>query len=629
MFRPVRSEWMEILIERSAVDEVLNALAESGVIELQRELTTAIPFEVESNESARARLASVRSAYAGYRHVLPVPDRSDVPADAINLPTEQAVTAVTEGLARWKERVDPTAARLRALDTEREELELLDACLVALPTATVDLAYFRSHGAAPGRYTPWLAMGEALDPEFLVTLPHSVLLESFPLPGKDPRVVLVGVTETGSLAELERRMHAQRVRFARVPEWIRGDAPAARRLIAQRAEEIGREREDLGAKLAESNRDHHVAGYLWLAERHRWLLETLDYSWCGRNFVLLTGWVPVNLRGRLEDCLRASGEPYLVHADTEGDHGEGPVMLYNPRWMRRFELFVRAFGLPAANEVDPSPLLALAMPLMFGYMFGDVGQGLILLIVGLLLRERYPVMGLFVPAGVAGIVFGFLFGSIFCFEHVIHPLWINPMEDPILILAVPLLFGAGFMLIGLGLASVQAHWAGQAAHWWQMELPVILIYLGVLLLLPAAGAGQVVLSTGLVWLMVAAGWRGARRAGAKGLLVEPFAVLAPLIEDLFQLLINTLSFVRVGAFALAHVGLSLAVVALSEIPESMLGRIMILVFGNLLVVGLEGLVVSIQTTRLVLFEFFRRFLQAGGRPFRPLMPPETAAPTGG
>lgn len=197
------------------------------------------------------------------------------------------------------------------------------------------------------------------------------------------------------------------------------------------------------------------------------------------------------------------------------------------------------------------------------------------------------------------------------------------------ILAVPLLFGAAFMLTGMLLASVQAHWAGQGGHWWQLELPVILIYLGVLLLLPAATAGRALLALGLVWLVVASAVRGARRSGVKGVLVEPLVVLAPLIEDLFQLLINTLSFVRVGAFALAHVGLSLAVLALTEIPESAPARWAILVFGNLVVIGLEGLVVSIQTTRLVLFEFFRRFLQAGGRPFRPLIPPPSAASTEG
>jgi V/A-type H+-transporting ATPase subunit I len=100
-------------------------------------------------------------------------------------------------------------------------------------------------------------------------------------------------------------------------------------------------------------------------------------------------------------------------------------------------------------------------------------------------------------------------------------------------------------------------------------------------------------------------------------------LLAGLLEDIFQLLINTLSFVRVGAFALAHAGLSSAVISLAGMSDALSLQLLTLVLGNLFVTGLEGLVVSIQTTRLVLFEFFRRFLHTGGRPFRPLLPPES------
>jgi V/A-type H+-transporting ATPase subunit I len=84
--------------------------------------------------------------------------------------------------------------------------------------------------------------------------------------------------------------------------------------------------------------------------------------------------------------------------------------------------------------------------------------------------------------------------------------------------------------------------------------------------------------------------------------------------------------VRVGAFALAHAGLSMAVVGLSDATTSMLFTALILLLGNVLIIALEGLVVSIQTTRLVLFEFFIRFLHGEGRPFRPLEPLITYRP---
>ncbi|MDJ0893080.1 MAG: ATPase, partial [Gammaproteobacteria bacterium] len=88
-----------------------------------------------------------------------------------------------------------------------------------------------------------------------------------------------------------------------------------------------------------------------------------------------------------------------------------------------------------------------------------------------------------------------------------------------------------------------------------------------------------------------------------------------------RLLVNTVSFARVGAFALAHAGLSSAIVTLADAADVWWLAGLVLLLGNLLVILLEALVVSVQTTRLVLFEFFMRFLRAEGRPFRPLRPP--------
>ncbi len=97
--------------------------------------------------------------------------------------------------------------------------------------------------------------------------------------------------------------------------------------------------------------------------------------------------------------------------------------------------------------------------------------------------------------------------------------------------------------------------------------------------------------------------------------------LGALLESIFQLIVNTISFVRVGAFALAHGGLSLAFITLAGSTESLAAQVLILLTGNLVVIMLEGLVVTIQTTRLILFEFFIRFLQCTGRMFRPLAAP--------
>jgi V/A-type H+-transporting ATPase subunit I len=110
---------------------------------------------------------------------------------------------------------------------------------------------------------------------------------------------------------------------------------------------------------------------------------------------------------------------------------------------------------------------------------------------------------------------------------------------------------------------------------------------------------------------------------ARGNVIAMIASLATLVETTVQLILNTVSFVRVGAFALAHAGLSLAFNIMAESTGSVLVSMLILLLGNIIVIMLEGLVVSIQTTRLILFEFFIRFLQANGRVFKPLSGPLT------
>jgi V/A-type H+-transporting ATPase subunit I len=119
---------------------------------------------------------------------------------------------------------------------------------------------------------------------------------------------------------------------------------------------------------------------------------------------------------------------------------------------------------------------------------------------------------------------------------------------------------------------------------------------------------------GVAWSMVAA---VVQRPSLKSALLG----LGGLAEHTVQILINTLSFARVGAFALAHAGLASAVVALARAADNALVGVIVLVLGNVLILVVEGLVVSIQTTRLVLFEFFTRFFRPEGREFRPLATP--------
>jgi V/A-type H+-transporting ATPase subunit I len=319
--------------------------------------------------------------------------------------------------------------------------------------------------------------------------------------------------------------------------------------------------------------------------------------------------------------------------------------------------------MPAGNEADPSVLLALVVPLMFGYMFGDVGQGVIIAAVGFALRRRFALARLFIAGGLAATAFGFVFGSVFSL-HVLPPLWVEPLADPLAVLAAPLVGGAFLLIAGLALAALQAHWRGELAGWAAADAGYVLSYVGLvaaplmaMVAPPAIPAALAAAALGAAWFCAGRVGRAliqarqdpahraqtapaaasnaaattattatattasATTAGITAALTAGFAAVGELVERLLQVLLNTLSFARVGAFALAHAGLSSALLALTQAAPHPLIAALVVVLGNAIVVLLEGLVVSIQTTRLVLFEFFARFLAGQGRVFRPLPPP--------
>jgi V/A-type H+/Na+-transporting ATPase subunit I len=272
-------------------------------------------------------------------------------------------------------------------------------------------------------------------------------------------------------------------------------------------------------------------------------------------------------------------------------------------------------------------------PLMFGFMFGDVGQGAVLLALGLALRKRVPVFSLLVPYGGMAIIFGFLFGSIFANKGVIPYLWLSPIEHPVLLMGIAISFGVIILTTGLLLDAFSAFWRRRLALWIATKGGILVAYHGIILAgagyLGVVAPGTASLGLNMMWLGFAWFVLGTTLTSHHNKLLELPKALGELLESMLQLVVNTISFVRVGAFALAHAGVAAAIMAMGEAAGTFIGWLLIMVFMNALVIALKGLIVGIQTTRLLLFEFFIRFLTAEGRQLKPLTGPGTAIrPTG-
>jgi V/A-type H+-transporting ATPase subunit I len=256
-------------------------------------------------------------------------------------------------------------------------------------------------------------------------------------------------------------------------------------------------------------------------------------------------------------------------------------------------------------------------PLLFGYMFGDVIQGLVLMVLGLALHRRWPMLRLLVAGGFAAVIFGFVFGSAGSIHGLVHPLWMEPLDDPLPVLFAPLVFGSILLAFGLSLNGLESYWRGELAMWLTGDVGFLLLYIGIILLF-VHSAGLLLGLLGIV-LFVTGRARRARSA------TSGLVAIGELVEKCAQILVNTLSFVRVGAFALAHAGLSSALASMADATGSVFGHVLVLIIGNVLIIVTEVMVASIQTTRLVLLEFFTRFFVSTGREFHPLPSPSASS----
>ncbi|HBE93111.1 MAG TPA: ATPase, partial [Gammaproteobacteria bacterium] len=196
-------------------------------------------------------------------------------------------------------------------------------------------------------------------------------------------------------------------------------------------------------------------------------------------------------------------------------------------------------------------------------------------------------------------------------------LWVHPIEQPLPVLMVPLIGGVVILLLGLLLNAAASWWRGEFTRWLQLEAAIMVLYISLIVSYFSA-ASLYISGLALIWYLT-----GTVLQSSHAVVKTLAAAVGSLLESMFQLLINTISFVRVGAFALAHAGLSLAFYTMASATNSMIISFLILLIGNIIIIMLEGLVVTIQTTRLILFEFFIRFLRGTGRTFRPLAAPDT------
>lgn len=359
---------------------------------------------------------------------------------------------------------------------------------------------------------------------------------------------------------------------------------------------------------------------------------------------LLSGFVKADEVDHYKAIFKDLPSTIEVKDPSEVPDLECPTLLKNNWFAKPFEMFLGMYGVPKYTDFDPTGFMAFTYCLLFGIMFGDLGQGLVLFILGLVFEKKGQIFGIINRCGITSMIFGFLFGSVFGYEELLNPVHqslfgvreklfdVMAQSSTMVLLIGAVAIGAVLILTTQCMNIVNRfkhHQLGDAIFsqngiaglvfyggivfaivatmllGWNVLNPV---YLGIFIVLPVISfVMKEPLSNAVEHKTVKPeeGWGGYIAQS-----------IFELIDVLLTFVTNSMSYLRVGGFVLSHAGMMLVVMTLVEMTGK--AGVAVLIFGNIFVMVLEGLIVGIQTLRLEYYEMFSRYYDAGGVQFNAL-----------
>jgi len=383
--------------------------------------------------------------------------------------------------------------------------------------------------------------------------------------------------------------------------------------LPQEAERIKKERQNLarrhGADLrrAESGIAHRLQA-----------LNALPLSGLTVHAFVLEGWVPADARRALAQRLQEDvGESVVLTeiSREEWRSEDAPVVLRNPRLFRPFEAVIGLLPLPRYGSIDPTPFVAVFFPVFFGLILGDIGYGLVLAAVGLLLHRRSKpgttlrsVSEIAGPCALfsilSGVLFGEFFGDLGHRWFGFEPLLFRREEALIPFLLLTLAIGAVHIVLGLVLGVVSAgrehrrHAVGRGAS----AIAVVLIILALLAavdVLPRA-----FFTPSIIGILI-----------AFPVLIFAEGVVAPI--ELLSTIGNILSYARIMALGIASVMLAVVANRMAGMMGSAAVGIVFALLFHLVNFGIGLFSPTIHALRLHYVEFFGKFYSPGGVRYEP------------
>ena len=375
------------------------------------------------------------------------------------------------------------------------------------------------------------------------------------------------------------------------------------------------------------------------------IYELRKFALIYKDKFVLTGYVPKRDMERFTSLTDKLGSVAVVDKPAENTNEQKvPIKLRNNRFERPFSMFVEMYGLPTYGGFNPTTLVAITYTLMFGIMFGDLGQGLLISIIGFIIQKKTgnKLGGILGRVGISSAFFGLMYGSVFGFEELLDPVykWVGLPHKPVEVMesTLPILLGAICIGVVIIIVSIIINICESFRHKDMTEavfgcngIAGLVFFCSLLAGIGCSMIGGVNLFTmpyvlGLIVLPVVLMYfrepLGALLSGKKFHLEGGIGdFIASNFFEVFEFLLgyatNTLSFVRIGGFIFSHAGMMSVVMLLSKSVSAGASPIVIII-GNLFVMGMEGLIVGIQVLRLEFYEVFSRFYDGNGEAFEPV-----------
>ncbi len=649
MFQPERMTFASVICSAKHVESVLEALSSFG--EFHIEQATQEASVTEYNQSIQGAEESLLNVNELSRWL--VQEKSS-PFDIFKS-TQPTKTKVT--VENWQELLQFTTQQILVL---KKEVETLNSALSNLQEITSEHNHIKDVLTIMNKMGADLA---AMDELQLIrieitSVPHKNIaglitaLAGFPIilhrcyltKKTDFACIVMPSKRQEEIGKILKIHHAE---IFQVPNDLPHDTSEALKEVNNRINEnMNNEKAILSSltKLSNENRSK-VASLKETTENILALLNAKRKILQSGRLATIKGFVPKKEFDSLSEKVNVMLEGKALVLQNEVTEVEDPPTKFShSRFVKPFEEITQLYGLPHYDELDPTPLIALTFPIIFGLMFGDIGHGLILLVggltIGILIKRNQAIKNvcwILAACGVGAIIAGALYGEFFGVE--LAPLWFNPFNptnNVFMFLIFSLFIGIIQIMSGLALEMANFLLRKNVADAIFTSAPKMAFYVGAVYLIVVYQLNFALWFSGPILLVIAPfvflvfakpAFLALSRfsLGAVGAQSEQNSLGQRLFESgdlVTRLLGNTISYTRILALLMAHWALILATYTVAGLigTASILSLIvtgLVVVGGNIFVIALEGLIVFIHTLRLHFYEWFSKFYQGTGTPFKP------------